>query len=94
MPPDRPASAGARGPIRREPAKFVTGYRITDRRRFELKAAALFTGADGLQAVIDLAVDDFLDHLRTVPGFTDALAAAEAHQRHRSAITELPHRTD
>lgn len=94
MPKDRPASAGRRGPLPREPAKSPCGYRITDRRRFELKAAVLFTGADGLQGVIDLAVDQFLASVGTVPGFVEALAAAEASQRQRSGVREIPRRPD
>jgi hypothetical protein len=93
MPTDRPASAGRRGPLRREPTKSPTGYRVTDRRKFELKAAALFTGIDGLQDVIDLAVEQFLDQMHTVPGFTEALAAAETIQRRRSGVREIPRTT-
>jgi hypothetical protein len=74
--------------------KSGTGYRVSDRRRFELKAAALFTGVDGLQDVIDLAVEQFLDNLRAAPGFTDALAAAEANIRRRSGVAEIPRTTD
>lgn len=94
MPVGRPATAGARGPLRREPAKSPTGYRVTERRRFELRAAALFTGAESVQDVIDVAVDKFLEHMRTVPGFTEALAAAEANQRRRSGVPEIPRATD
>jgi hypothetical protein len=65
MPTPRPASAGRRGPIARRPAKAPTGYRIDERTKFELQAAALYTGCDPtLQSVLDLAVAEFLERLR------------------------------
>jgi hypothetical protein len=94
MPVDRPSNAGSRGPVRREPASSPSGYRISDRRRFELQAAALFTGATGLQGVIDLAVTEFLDRQRKVPGFIDALTNAENNQRRRAGVPQLPRPTD
>jgi hypothetical protein len=90
MPGERPASAGSRGPVRREPALSPSGYRISARRRFELKTAELFTGAAGLQGVIDLAVTEFLDRMRAVPGFTDTLVHAENSQQHRAGVRQLP----
>jgi hypothetical protein len=69
MPTPRPASAGRRGPIARQPAKAPSGYRIDDRTKFELQAAAFFTGCElTLQSVLDLAVAEFLDRLRQVKG--------------------------
>jgi hypothetical protein len=59
MPTSRPASAGRRGPIARQPARTPTGFRVDDRTRFELQAAALYTGCDNLQSVLDLAVTEF-----------------------------------
>lgn len=65
----RPVSAGSRGPVRKQPPSAPTGYRVDDRRRFELQMAGSFTGRETLQGVIDLAVDEFLARLRTTPGF-------------------------
>lgn len=83
---DRPATAGTRGPIGRQPALAPTGYRVSDRRRFELRMAALFTGQDALQDVIDLAVTEFLERLHGSPGFLKALADAEREQRRRAGV--------
>jgi hypothetical protein len=82
----RPVSSGARGPVRRTPPSAPTGYRVTDRRRFELHMAGAFTGRETLQGVIDLAVDEFLGRLRGTPGFEAALAAAEAEQQRRAGL--------
>jgi hypothetical protein len=82
----RPVTAGSRGPIGREPVLSPSGYRVSDRRRFELRMASLFTGHDSLQEVIDLAVAEFLDRLRARPGFADALAAAEQEQQRRAGV--------
>ena len=92
MPSSRPGSAGSRGPVRREPRAAPTGYRITDRVRFELKMAEPFTGTWSLQAVIDLAVTEFLDRIKAVEGFNEALVNAEREQRRRAGIAELDHR--
>lgn len=77
MPPQRPPSAGARGPVRREPIARPSGYRVTDQVRSELQMAATFEGCPSLQAVIDLAVGEFLARLRKRDGFSDAVAQAE-----------------
>jgi hypothetical protein len=91
MPTIRPASAGSRGPIARQPARTPTGYRIDDRTRFELQAAALFTGCDPkLQSVLDLAVAEFLDRLKQAEGFRDALRNAEREQQRRAGLRRLP----
>jgi hypothetical protein len=82
----RPVSAGARGPVRKVPPSAPTGYRVDDRRRFELHMAGAFTGRETLQGVIDLAVDEFLARLRKAPGFAAALHAAEAEQRRRAGV--------
>lgn len=94
MPTDRPATAGSRGPVRREPSLHPSGYRVSERRRFELQAAALFTGTTGLQGVIDLAVTEFLDRMRDVPGFTDTLSKAETSQQRRAGVRQLPKPSD
>jgi hypothetical protein len=85
-PAGRPVTAGARGPIGRQPAMSPTGYRVPDRRRFELRMAGLFTGQESLQDIVDLAVTEFLDRLRESPGFLEALAAAEREQQRRAGI--------
>lgn len=85
-PAAQPARAGARGPIGRQPALSPTGYRVSDRRRFELRMAGMFTGQESLQDIIDLAVTEFLDRLRERPGFLEALAAAEREQQRRAGI--------
>ena len=85
-PAARPVKAGARGPIGRQPTLSPSGYRVSDRRRFELRMASMFTGHESLQDIIDLAVTEFLDRLRERPGFLDALAAAEREQQRRAGI--------
>ena len=84
--PSRPSSAGSRGPIGRQPALSPSGYRVSDRQRFELRMAALFTGQESVQDVINLAVTEFLDRLRSAPGFADSLAAAEHEQQRRGRV--------
>lgn len=66
------------------------GFRITERTRFELQAAALFVGKASIQDTIALAVDEFLDRTRTTPGFTEALRAAEANIQRRSGVSRIP----
>lgn len=88
--PARPATAGSRGPISRQPTLSPTGYRVSDRRRFELQMAALFTSQHSLQETIDSAVTEFLDRLRKdVPGFADALKAAERSQQHLAGVQSV-----
>lgn len=88
-PASRPRSAGSRGPIGRQPTLSPSGYRVTDRQRFELRMAALFTGQESLQDVINLAVTEFLDRLRGVPGFLESLTAAEREQRRRAGVRPM-----
>lgn len=91
MPIPRPASAGRRGPVARNPSKAPTGFRIDDRTRFELQAAALYTGHANLQAVLDLAVEQFLDGMKRVEGFRETLRNAEREQQRRAGVrTVLP----
>lgn len=66
-----------------------TGFRITDRERFELQLAQSFVGARNLQAVISIAVSEFLMRMRDVPGYSDATKAAEASQRARAGVRSL-----
>jgi hypothetical protein len=83
----RPPTAGARGPISRQPTLSPTGYRVSDRRRFELHMAGGFRGLYSLQDIIDLAVTEFLDRLRDdAPGFVETLASAEREQRRRAGV--------
>jgi len=88
MPVERPAGVGSRGPIGREPRPAPTGYRVSARRRFELLMAGRFTGPETLQPVIDLAVTEFLDRMRDVPGFVEALEAAEQSQQRRAGVRQ------
>jgi hypothetical protein len=74
MPSPRPSTAGARGPVAREPAARPCGFRITDEQRAELLMAARFRNCDSLQSVIDLAVSEFLNRTRRRAGYQDALA--------------------
>jgi hypothetical protein len=62
---------------------------VSDRHRFELRMAALFTGQESLQDVINLAVTEFLDRLRGVPGFLESLAAAEREQQRRGGVRPI-----
>ena len=89
----RPTAAGSRGPVGRQPSLSPTGYRVSDRRRFELRMAGMFTGHESLQDIIDLAVTEFLDRLRQQPGFQAALTAAELEQQRRAGIRPSPSST-
>lgn len=86
----RPTTAGSRGPVGRQPILSPTGYRISARRRFELRMSCLFTGQESLQDVIDLAVSEFLDRMRERPGYQEALTAAELEQQRRAGIRPSP----
>lgn len=86
----RPATAGSRGPVGRKLTLSPTGYRVSDRRKFELRMAGLFTGHESLQDIIDLAVTEFLNRLRGQPGFSEALTAAEQEQQRRAGIRPGP----
>lgn len=89
MPTSRPATAGRRGPVARQPTRSPTGFRIDDRTRFELQAAALYTGCDNLQAVLDIAVAEFLDRMKREGGFRETLASAERAQQRRAGVRRL-----
>jgi hypothetical protein len=89
MPMSRPARAGRRGPIARQPPKTPSGFRVDDRTRFELQAAALYTGCDNLQCVLDRAVTEFLERLRAEEGFLDTLRTAERAQQRRAGVRGL-----
>jgi hypothetical protein len=72
-------SRGRGRPPRAEAAE-PTGYRVTAAVRRQLTLAMGFTNERGLQAIVDRAVHEYLAHLReTIPGFADAVDAAEAH---------------
>lgn len=76
-----------RGPKPNPDRGTPSGYRLTDRTRFELQVAALFVGTNSLQDTISLAVEEFLNRLRTVDGFRQALHAAQVSQQRRSGAT-------
>jgi hypothetical protein len=48
--------------------------------------AGMFTGRESLQDVIDLAVTEFLEQLRTRPGFVESLSAAERERQRRADV--------
>jgi hypothetical protein len=54
------------------------------------QAAALYTGCDSLQSVLDLAVAEFLKRLNQVEGFQDTLRNAEREQQRRAGISSVP----
>ena len=81
MPTPRPRSSGARGPVARTPGARPCGYRVTDEVRVELQMAAAFTDRSSLQAVIDLAVAEFLERMRRQDGFVDAVTKANRARR-------------
>jgi hypothetical protein len=58
------AAPRRRGPVPNPDRGSPCGYRINDRTQYELQAAALFVGTEGLQDTIDLAVREFLDRQR------------------------------
>lgn len=81
-----------RGPKPNPDRGSPSGYRLTDRTRFELQVAAVFVGTTSLQDTIALAVDEFLDTMRSVEGFTAALHAAEESQQARAGIRTVTRR--
>ncbi|MBM7784800.1 hypothetical protein JOD67_001480 [Tenggerimyces flavus] len=83
MPTNRPHGAGRRGPVAREPVLSPTGYRISERTKFELVAAMSYTGATTLQAVIDIAVAEFLERMGTTPGYKATLRTSAAERLRR-----------
>jgi hypothetical protein len=86
----RPATAGSRGPVGRPEKLTPSGYRVSDRRRFELRAAGPYIGAESLQEIIDLAVTEFLNRLREgTPGFAETLETAERARRERAGVRTL-----
>ena len=86
----RPATAGSRGPIGRQPTLSPTGYRVSARRRNELLMAGRFTDLGSLQDIIDLAVTEFLERLcNDVDGFVEALNAAEQNVQRRAGIRSV-----
>ena len=78
-----------RGPKPNPNRGTPSGYRLTDRTRFELQTAAVFVGTDSLQDTIALAVDEFLSTMREVEGFTEALRSAERHQQARAGVSAM-----
>lgn len=84
------ALRGRRGPKPNPNRGSPSGYRVTDRTRFELQVAALFVGTANLQGTIAVAVDEFLARMREVDGYEQALRAAETHQQLRAGIRSVP----
>jgi hypothetical protein len=84
-----PTRQGRRGPKPDTTQRSPSGYRISDRRRFELAMAQPFVGKFTLQEVIDLAVTEFLDRQRAVEGFRAALLSAENSQRSRGGVPSI-----
>lgn len=80
-----------RGPKPNPDRGSPSGYRLTDRTRFELQMAATFVGTTSLQDTIALAVNEFLDGMRHVEGFTQALRAAEKTQQSRAGVRTVHH---
>lgn len=78
-----------RGPKPRPDPGTNTGFRVTDRERFELQLAQSFVGARNLQAVISIAVSEFLVRMHEVPGYSEAVDAAEANQRARAGVRRI-----
>lgn len=87
--PTRPARSGRRGPVPDPLRRTPSGFRVTDRQRFELQAAALFLGESSLQSAIECAVQEFLDRLKQDPEFRRTLRAAEAARRRRAGVSVL-----
>ncbi len=81
-----------RGPKPNPDRGKPSGYRITDRTRFELQAAALFVGTNSLQDTIALAVEEFLSQQRDVEGFPEALRTAQVNQQRRAGIPDVVER--
>lgn len=86
----RPENAGSRGPVGRKPVLSPTGYRVSDRRRFELRMAGSYMGKESLQDIIDLAVTQFLDRLRDDdPEFERSVNSAERHRQRQAGVRSL-----
>lgn len=83
-----------RGPKPKQDRGTPSGYRVTDRVRFELGMASLFTGTKSLQDTIDLAVSEFLSKLHTNAGFSQALLDAEQSRLLRLGIPSIPRPED
>jgi hypothetical protein len=78
-----------RGPKPNPNRGTPSGYRLTDRTRFELQTAALFVGTESLQDTIALAVSEFLSGMRQVEGFAEAMRSAERHQQARAGVPTM-----
>ncbi|MDX1873412.1 hypothetical protein SBI67_14920 [Mycolicibacterium sp. 120266] len=84
-----PTRRGRRGPTPDPDPRSPSGYRISDRRRFELAMAQPFVGKFTLQDVIDVAVTEFLERQYNVEGFRAALHNAENNQRARRRVPTI-----
>jgi hypothetical protein len=81
----RPRRGPKPNPDRGQPS----GYRITERTRFELQMAAAFVGTDSLQGTIATAVEEFLTRVRGTEGFMEAVRAAEQSQQDRAGVRRV-----
>lgn len=81
-----------RGPKPNPDRGTPSGYRLTDRTRFELQMAATFVGTASLQDTVAVAVEEFLTRMRTVEGFREAVRAAEASQQKRAGVRRMTDR--
>ena len=52
--------------------------------------AGLYLDTPNIQATIDLAVNQLLEKMREVPGFSDSLRSAEAHRQDLAGIRAIP----
>jgi hypothetical protein len=88
------AICGLRGPVARDPVERPSGYRVTDQVRAELQMAASSADRSSLQAVIDLAVAEFLMRMRRRNGFTvrgHVKVPSGGHEKSPLVATESPH---
>lgn len=80
------ALRGRRGPKPNPNRGTPSGYRLSDRTRFELQMAATFIGTSSLQDTIGVAVKEFLEKMHHVEGFQEAIRAAERSQQDRAGV--------
>lgn len=79
-----------RGPRPKSDRGAQTGYRMTARQRAQLTIAQAYTGASSLQAVIDEAVEHYIEWMNTnADGFKEAADNAIRFQEKKAGITRL-----
>lgn len=68
---------------------------MTARQRLELGMAQTFTGAPSMQAVLDVAVERYLEWMKgNVTGFAEAIQNAVAFQEKQAGVASLRARRD